>query len=251
MKNSDAHRYGIVASGTLVASAIIAFLSIIGFIVVPIATEPQADMRIEPTSGVVKIGETFTVTVLVSARTPVNVFKGEIEFDHTKMYVDAIDYNTSIADLWAERPWYQNGDGTLGFIGGTTMRGGFTGNGELITITFRTTSDGAAAIRFHEARILEHDGLGTDVPLILPIDSIFSFEESVINNETVAEPESSVATIAVVKELPSTDMNGDGAHTLADISIFMLNMLGSEARYDLNVDGKVDAKDLSIMMSAK
>ncbi len=251
MKWALAKVRGVVAPGAVLASAIVAFLSIIGFLVVPIATEPLADMHITPLHGTVLVGETFTVSIKVTAKTPVNVFKGDLGFDQTKLSVESIDYNTSIADLWAKAPWYENGDGTIGFIGGTTMKGGFLGDGTLMTVTFKTVSAGDAPIHFHEARILEHDGLGTDAPLSESIDSIFTVEQSVLDTQTIAEPESSVANIMVVNEPPTTDLSGDGKQTLADISIFMLNMLGTDARFDFNLDGSVDTKDLSIIMSAK
>ena len=76
--------------------------------------------------------------------------------------------------MWAEKPWYENGAGTIKFIGGTTRKGGFFGTGSLITITFRAHGTGDAVVRVRDARILAHDGLGTDVPLGEPIDSLFS-----------------------------------------------------------------------------
>lgn len=242
---------GAFTEGVLLASAIIALLSLMSFLVVPVMQEPLADMRVEPVRGGVKLNETFVVRVMVHASTPVNVFKGEIRFDPTILAVDAIDYNTSIADLWAEKPWYENGAGTLNFIGGTTIRGGFLGSGALLTITFRAHAPGDAIVHMEEARILAHDGLGTDVVLKEPIDSIFSVDQATLGAQTVAEPESTTATIEVVEELPSTDLNHDGKQTIADVSIFMMGMLGEDPALDLNLDGEVNAKDLSIIMSAK
>ncbi len=243
------NREGAIIQGALVASAVFAFLSIVGFLFMPIVSEPQADMRIEPNIGIVKVGDTFVVRVLVSAQVLVNVFKGEIRFDPTILAVESIDYNTSIADLWAEKPWYENGAGTINFIGGTT-RGGFLGTGELITITFRAHSEGRAIVRTEGTRILEHDGLGTDAVVKEPIDALFTVEEAVLQKQTIASPKTTTATIAVINELPSTDLNHDGKQTIADVSIFMLNMLGDDARFDLNGDGSVDTKDLSVVMSA-
>jgi hypothetical protein len=55
----------------------------------------------------------------------------------------------------------------------------------------------------------------------------------------------------IAKEIPSTDLNADGKQSIVDISIFMLNFIGKDARYDFNLDGKVDIKDLNILLSAK
>lgn len=249
MKHSIGKQDGMIPQSMLIASAVVAFLSVIGFLIVPLSTTPLADMHIEPLEGVVRVGETFTVDVMVNASTPVNVFKGEIQFDHEKLSVDSIDYNTSIADLWAERPWYENGEGTLNFIGGTTQKGGFLGKGSLIKISFRSLSPGEALIHVTDARILEHNGLGTDVTVKEPIDTIFNVTPSSIDAETIARPEPESAAIDVIPESPSTDLNGDGKQTIADVSIFMLGMFGDDPKFDFNQDGEVDTKDLSILMS--
>jgi hypothetical protein len=243
--------HGTIVYGALFASAIVALLSLVGFLVVPETTEPIADMRIEPAQGHVTVGDTFAVDVVVSAQTPVNVFKGQVNFDHTILRVESIDYNTSIADLWAELPWYENGEGTVNFAGGTTQSGGFQSTGSLITITFRAYALGDTSLRLEGARILEHNGLGTDVVLTRSIDAIFEVEESIIASQTVAAPEASTVQLAVTPERPSTDLSGDGKQTIADVSIFMLHMLSEDLRYDFNADGTVDAKDLSIIMSAQ
>ena len=188
---------------------------------------------------------------MVSAETPVNVFKGEVLFDPTVLRVDSIDYNTSIADLWAELPWYENGEGTLNFTGGTTQPGGFQGTGSLITVTFRTIGAGVTALKLEDARILAHDGLGTDVALGKPIDAVFEVEQDVIESQTVAAPSSRTSVISVASNAPSTDLNGDGKQSIADMSIFMLHILSTDSRYDFNQDGKVNNVDLSILMTAK
>ncbi len=244
-------RRGVVLQGALVASAIVAFLSVLTLLMIPGAVEPKADMRIEPHTGVVAKGDSFTLRVVVTADTPTNVFKGEIRFDHTLLAVTAIEYNTSIANLWAEKPWYENGEGTINFIGGTTEKSGFLGTGTLMTITFVTLAEGDALLHLEGARILEHNGLGTDAPLKESIDGLFTVAESVIEAQTVASPRTTTTSLTVVSELPSTDLNGDGKQSIADVSIFMLNMLGTETRFDFNRDGMVNATDLSILMSTK
>ncbi len=244
-------RRGVVMQGALVASAIVAFLSVLTLLMIPGAVEPKADMRIEPHTGVVAKGDSFTLRVMVTADTPTNVFKGEVRFDRTLLAVTAIEYNTSIANLWAEKPWYENGEGTINFIGGTTEKGGFLGTGTLMTITFVTLAEGDALLHLEGARILEHNGLGTDAPLKESIDGLFTVAESVIEAQTVASPQTTTTSLTVVSELLSTDLNGDGKQSIADVSIFMLNMLGTDTRFDFNQDGMVNATDLSILMSTK
>lgn len=243
---------GTVVYGVLYAGAIVAFLSVAGLFIGPVLNGQPADMRIEPSHGGAFVGDTFTVQVVVDSTIPVNVFKGQIRFDYNVLQVDSINYNTSIANLWAELPWYENGEGTVNFAGGTTHKGGFLGKGSLVTITFRTKAPGSTVLRLEDARILEHNGLGTDVPLKGPIDALFNVEDSVIESQTVSKPSVTTLTLAVTKEAPTTDLNGDGKQTITDVSIFMLNVFGSnDIRFDFNQDGVVDRKDMGILMSAQ
>lgn len=250
MKQTRLASRGAIVQGALVASIVLAFLSLASFLLVPVAIEPLADMRIEPIHGEVVIGDTFKVQVVVSAQTPVNVFKGEVLFDHNVLSVESIDYNVSIADLWAELPWYENGNGTINFTGGTTQKGGFLGTGSLMTITLKAHAQGETTLHLIEARILEHNGLGTDVPLKEPLDAFFTVEESIIAAQTVASPEVTTVILNVASERPSTDLNGDGNQTMVDVSIFMIHIFDNDTRFDFNLDGKIDTDDLGILMDA-
>lgn len=251
MRSNQADSSGsTIIGGALVTSVIVAFLSIINLFVVPPAT-PVADMYVEPRMKSIAIGDVFTVNIVVDAKKPVNVFKGEVAFDSKILAVERIDYNTSIANLWAEKPWYENGEGTLNFIGGTTQSGGFVGIGSLVTITFRAHGEGPAVVRIHDARILAYDGLGTDVPMGEPDEALFTVEAMVEDSEVIAVPESTTVSIAVGDVLTQTDLNGDGKQTIADVSIFMLGMLGNNPRFDFNRDGAVNGIDLSIILERK
>jgi hypothetical protein len=161
--------------------------------------------------------------------------------------VKSIDYNTSIADLWAEEPWYSNGTGTVNFTGGTTRTGGFTGTGSLVTITFSTKATGEATIHMEEMQILAHDGLGTSVPVTVPIDVIFAISKEQLDFETRLETSIPGPTLTVIPAPPQTDLNNDGKQSIADTSIFMTDLLKKNLRSDFNQDGTVNLKDLSIL----
>lgn len=243
--------FGFVPQTTLMASAFVALISVLGFIAAPFIYEPEATMYIEPNSGHAYVGDTFGVDVVVDSRIPVNVFKGEIAFDPSRVQVEAIDYNVSIADLWAEKPWYENGAGTINFAGGTTQKGGFIGSGSLIHVTFKTVGEAETILRLHDARILKHDGLGTDAVVGSAIDAIFNIEEKQLATQTVAEPKTTETLLVIGVEPPSTDLNNDGKQSATDMSIFVIHMFGNNPRYDFNQDGSVNTKDLSILMSAQ
>ncbi len=241
---------GMVTYGILAASALVALLSMVGLLTLP--REPsQADMRIEPSVGSIVEGNTFSATIVVSADVPVNVFAGEIHFNPKVLQVVSIDYNTSIADIWAELPWYENGEGTLNFAGGTTEPGGFRSTGGLITVTFQTIGPGVTTLKLQDALILAHDGLGSEVAIGQPLDAVFEIGEEKLAAQTVATPASKASVVAISTESPSTDLNGDGRQTIADMSIFMLHIMGTDVRYDFNQDGKVNTTDLSILMTAR
>ena len=229
-------------------AVIAAVVGISSLLVGPIVTTPAADMHIEPTEGMVILSDTFLVSIVVEASEPTNVFSGRVEFNNQVLAVESIDYNTSLADLWAIEPWYENGAGTVTFAGGTTRAGGFTGQDTLITITFQSISEGEGILSLKEARILRHDGLGTDVGLAAPIDSIFTVAPEVLENETVSYDQQKKSKVVVRKELPDTDLNQDGKQSLADISIFMAHLAGQNLRSDFNGDGSVSVKDLSILL---
>lgn len=212
---------------------------------------PQADLRIEPNQIMTTIDKTFTVDVVVSSDIAVNVFAGDLSFNPSVLKIEKIDYNTSIADLWAERPWYHNGDGTMNFAGGTTKSGGFSGEGKLISITFKTISTGNGDITIEDARILIHDGLGTDAVLAEPIDTIVTIDGTSAQTQEVLNTSGPRTAFVVTKEPVKTDLNGDGKQSIADVSIFMGHLATQEMRSDFDKDGTVGLKDLSILMKAE
>ena len=207
-------------------------------------------MRTEADIRTLKVGEQFQVRLIVESSVQVNAFEGDLSFNRAVLEVSGINYNTSIADLWVQEPWYSNGEGTIAFAGGTTKPGGFSGTGTLITVNFTTLKEGQGFIGITNARILQHDGLGTETTLQQPIDAIFTVENASTNNVDVlrkSDPEST--WFAVLHEKPKTDLNADGKQTIADISIFMMQMVSQNMQSDFNEDGKVTAADLSIILN--
>jgi hypothetical protein len=207
----------------------------------------QFDMYLEPNQGVAVVGEEFAVSVRVRSEEPTNVFAGTIHYDPDKLSVAKIDYNTSIADLWAVLPWYSHGEGTVNFAGGSTQAGGFVGNDSLLTITFKTLEAGESHLGLHDVRILRHDGLGTEVNVPDPIDAIFTVSNEELDRETVFGKTALGSQVAIIPEEPNIDLNGDGTQNTADLSIFMMHLSTQNLRSDFDKDGKVSIADLSIL----
>lgn len=230
------------------ASAIIAFATILGLNVV---TTPPVAMRLEPTEYIVREGQTFGIDVMVDSEVATNVFSGELRFNPDILTILDIDYNTSVADLWAELPWFNNGKGTLNFGGGTTKRGGFTGNARLIHVEFSALKDGEGIISLHNVRILLHDGLGTEAELKDTVNSIVTIQHIDVPPENIVIPPETSTNFVVMKNPPSTDLNGDGKQSFSDISVFLLNFAGNNPRFDFNQDGEVDGADLKFLREAR
>ncbi len=231
----------------LIASAIVGLMAVVGTMF--LTGEPVTDMYLSPSLTIHTVGDSFTLDVMVNSLVPVNVFAGKVHFDPAHLRISSIDYNTGIADLWAEEPWYANGEGTLSFGGGTTKRGGFFGTGNLLTITFEAIEPGNASILIEEPRILLHDGMGTDASLKPSIDAIITVETD--KNLLTKNTEKMVAPIVITREKPNTDLNEDGKHTIADLSIFMMHLAQNDTRSDFNEDGTVNAADMSILLGNK
>ena len=229
----------------VMASAILAVGAMVGFEMLPQLTAPVTSIRIEPNTAKVEAGQKFEVNVIVDSEIPVNVFGGELHFNKDVLAVDGISYNTSIANLRAIRPWYSNGDGTLNFGGGTTNQGGFTGSGTLLTVTFKSITDGSGSITLKNIQIFKNDGLGTMAAVGEPIDGLFTIIPPKPDGQENAQ-----MTYAVGTKFPSTDLNADGKQGVADLSIFMIDITTQKSSADFNADGRVDTKDLSILLSA-
>ncbi len=232
---------GNIINATLLASALLGLLTTFGLYSLT-DTSSEAKMELTPTASVVSIGNTIDVSVTVTSEIPVNAFTGIITFDDTKLAVEKIDYNTSIADLWAEEPWYKNGNGTIHFAGGTTEKGGFTGSGSLLNVTFVAKETGDTTMSLQETAILKHDGFGTPADLATPIDNIFTITPK-------SQGAANTTLITVRSETNRTDLNNDGKNNLADISLFLGYYATKDQQGDINGDGTVSLIDASLLLN--
>jgi hypothetical protein len=239
--------FPVTLTNTLVASAILGLIGLMTLLTHDELTT-FATMRLEPIQSTVLLNESFSVDVVVESSQPVNAFQGLIQFDDTLLDVNRIDYNTSIADLWVEEPWYSLGEGTITFAGGTTRPGGFSGTGTLLSVVFTPRAVGDVTVALNEARLLEHNGFGTDATLLPSIDALFSVDTVETNAREVVTVNTS-KRVLILNEVVELDLNGDGRVSVADVSIFMVHIFGNNPRYDFNYDGKVNLADLSILMN--
>ena len=221
-------------AGVMVASVVLA----------PPLAPYEAVLALSPQELVVVKDAPVTLDVILSATTPINAFSGNVIFDTTHFAVKNISYNTSLADLWVTEPWYSKSDNTIHFAGGTTRPGGFTGTETLLTVELLALESGKSVVSIDNARVLKHDGLGTDAAVAPSIDSVVSNLE---NDPLAPFAKTSVTEVSVVTLGPTRDVNGDGKVSLADVATLMLHLGSNNDKYDLNEDGIVSLPDLAII----
>lgn len=234
---------------TLIAGTLMAALGIWGAI---IATSPKhsAAVTLNPVAATTVVGESFTVDVVVRSDVPANAYSGLITFDYSVLRVDSISYNTSIADLWVSEPWYENGDGTISFAGGTTKVGAFTGKDVLLTISFIPIAVGEGSVDIAEATVLAHNGFGSELQLAPAIDALFS-DESLSTEANPLGGGVGTMQVTTLPTPPQYDINNDGVIDIRDMSIFMPKLFTNEAAYDFNRDGRVTLVDFSMLLDAR
>jgi hypothetical protein len=235
---------GSIIPNTLIASAIIGFATLASVLFVPKDHQTGTTMYITPSELTIEKDRDFTIEVVVESDEAVNAFAGVLQFDETILKVSRIEYNTSIADLWTQEPWFAKGDGTIAFAGGTTRSGGFTGSGPLLSVTFTGKNATSTPLMLTSMRVLKHDGLGTDAQLRTSLDALFTIKPVPGTGDIISQ--SKPAEIIL-----TTDLNNDGATTIADVSMFMLQLASQNMRSDFNNDKKVTAADLSILLDAR
>jgi len=218
----------LAAAGTLTATIIL-------------SDKYPAAMYITPVNAIVAQGGTQQFNIMIKSQVPVNAFSGEVIFDTEKFNVVDISYNTSVADLWVEEPWYNRANNTIYFAGGTTKSGGFVGDEALVTVTLRAVQAGNAVFSLHNPRILAHDGLGRDVPLTTPLDALFIVDTTPF---AVPIPPPTDNFVTVVEDVPPLDLNQDGTLSFQDIGVLLSAIGSSNSQYDFTGDGKVTWSDL-------
>lgn len=132
------------------------------FLLVPLAFSSAADLSLSPSTGSYGVGQTFTTTVrVVPNGDSVNAVEAGLKFDPAVLSVVSVSKSGSVFSLWTTEPTFSNAAGTITLGGGSPSP--FTATSNLITITFRTVSQGNATVSFTGSSVLAADGRGTDV----------------------------------------------------------------------------------------
>lgn len=177
-------------------------------------------------SRYVEVGEEVTLQIVANADKPINAVSGTVYVPDDLLTVKSISHENSIIDLWSEEPTIN--DSGITFSGGIISKDGFTGDGNILTITVSPKKEGSAKIYFENTKMLAHDGTGMNV--------------GCINNP--------ITLVIRPEKHPSPDVNGDKRVNVFDFGIVSARLFMTYRReYDLNLDGKITIADILILIS--
>lgn len=122
-----------------------------------------ATLGLRSSSATVAEGATFTVRLSVNTQGKA-INNAEATITYPRDLVEAVSASRggSIFRLWIVEPSISAGSGTVTLNGGIPTPG-FSGSGELASVTFRARRAGTATIGISGAAVRENDGLGTDI----------------------------------------------------------------------------------------
>ena len=192
---------------------------------------PRAALSVVPESSTFGVGEDVVVSVILSARTKVNVIDVILRYPQDKLEPIYIDKGNSVADLWVSEPTIPGKPGIMQMTAGIIGQDGFSGKGKLITITFRVKSEGVAVIVLADGSVLARDGFGTNV-----LDMISGAEYTIVPTAVRRSP---------------FDLNGDRLVDMKDIRLFVDGWgKAYDPALDFNSNNRVDFDDFRALVRA-
>lgn len=123
-----------------------------------------AVLSLLPEKTSLEVGETFKVPVLLDTRgQEINAVEIELEFPADKLQVVSPNTGSSIIEIWAGQPKFNNSTGIIQMRGGIP-NGLIISGGLVTTLEFRVKASGSASLQFKPTtKVLANDGFGTDV----------------------------------------------------------------------------------------
>ena len=148
-----------------------------------------ASLYFSPSAGTYQTGRNFTVNVRVESSAAMNAASGAVVFPADKLEVLSVSKTGSIFNLWVQEPSFSNisGSGNVHFEG-IVLNPGFSGDGKLISVTFRVKSSGVANLSFSSGSILANDGLGTNILSDLGMAAFTLSQSAISAPETTVAP---------------------------------------------------------------
>lgn len=196
-------------------------------------------IRLETTDSLVEEGKQFSIDVYAYATEPVNAVDITLQFNSKSVEVTGVDTGQSVLTIWTQDPVIE--DSSVRLQGGT-YRKGFLGDHMIATINMKAKKTGQSDFQVTDIVLLAGDGEGTPVMVADSLDSTVSLY---IYNES---SDSHNISVDVEVDVVS-DLDGDGKVSLRDISIFMSAWHNKSKIYDFNKDGKMSFRDFSIILA--
>jgi len=226
-------------SGTVryMFSAVISIAVLLGAAV--ITSTEVSYVRLEASETAIKTGDRFYLDVYAYAHVPVNAIDITLRFDENLVEVIGVDTGQSVLTIWTQEPIIES-DKVI--LQGGTFKKGFLREHKIAKVNLKAKQTGQGTVAASEVMLLAGDGEGTPVETADAIDSnvnLFIYDQN-------TDP----GSIGVdVKVNILTDINGDGKVTLKDISVFMSAWNNKNKIYDFNGDGRMTFRDFSIILS--
>jgi hypothetical protein len=222
---------------------IFAFAALLG--VASVISSSESSIHLETSQTSVRAGETFRIEVYANAHVAVNAVDIKLEFPKEQIQILGIDTGESVITLWAKEPYVE---GNTVILQGGTFRRGFRGDHLIATINAKAIETGLAQISVGDVQLLAGDGTGSEVPVTENHDDSTTFY--IADEEGhFAEAGSGVNLQGTASVVIVTDIDGDGAVTLSDISRFMSAWASRTVVYDFNGDGYMSFRDFGIILA--
>jgi hypothetical protein len=196
-------------------------------------------IRLESDKSAIQAGDRFSLDVFAYAHVPVNAVDVTLRFEEDAVEVLSVDRGQSVLTIWTEDPVVEK-DRVI--LRGGTYRKGFIGEHKIATVDLVAKKSGQSEFFAANVTLLAGDGRGTPVSIAEADGSslnLYVYDE----NET---PENIGVDVAVSIV---TDVDGDGKVSLKDISIFMNAWSTKNRLFDFNGDGKMSFRDFSIILA--
>lgn len=204
-----------------------------------IDTESSSYVRIVSSKTAVEANEEFSIDVYAYAAEPVNAVNISLSFSSEHVTIIGVDIGRSVITLWTQDPYIE---GNKVILSGGTYQKGFKGEHLIATVNVRAKQTGLAQFSAGDIRLLAGDGLGTPVSL--------DADQSGKLNLFVTDQDTDINTIAAALGLEIvTDIDGDGNVTLRDVSVFMAAWATRSRIFDFDGDGRMTFRDFSIILS--
>lgn len=204
-----------------------------------ISSTDASYVKLVTSKNSIETGGRAAVHVYVVAKTPVNAVDITLKFDFDMFEVIGVDRGQSVITLWTQDPIIEKGKVTL--RGGTYQKG-FIGEHKIATVNLKPKVTGSANLSVTDVMLLAGDGTGAEVTVTETNDStigLYVYDQNLDPDKISINVEINILS----------DLDGDGKVTLKDISIFMSDWRTKDKIHDLNGDGKMTFRDFSILLA--